>query len=590
MKKLMFVVLFYLWLPSSHAAFVLHMKSDANDYIGGGSTYDFNDANSTLSASEPNAKLLTVSVSPPTGYWSMSFYAPDGMQSGPYFNAARYPFQGPLNPGLSVSGNGRGCNTLSGHYVVYELTLIAGQISSLALDFEQHCEGREAALHGSLRIDSAIPIPAGAPVAYAGRNQQVVENSTVTLDAAQSYSPSGAALTFYWEQLSGTPVTLAEPNLAGTSFIAPQGVALGGEDLLFQVRVSNSPADGYETVDDVRVHVASKSDPMTFIHMLSQAGDYIGQGKDWYYDLSNAQITPSAISTYGFSVNVNAGPYWTLSFAAPKAESLLALFYDNATRYPFEDPALPGLSVSGDGRGCNTLTGNFDVISVDTAKLQFAANFEQHCEGLTPALTGEVRINAVDPSVPNADAGANQTVREYDVVTLDGSASSDSDGVISTFAWRQLSGPLAVLSDENTANPNFTAPTLPAGKTSDTLVFELIVEDDQLFKARSEVIITLIPGNHAPVANDDSASTYKRRSVDIAVLDNDSDDVQLDVTSVAIENPPANGNVSVNSSGVVTYSPRRGFIGTDLFTYTVKDNEGRRSNIANVTVTVSGYR
>ena len=58
--------------------------------------------------------------------------------------------------------------------------------------------------------------------------------------------------------------------------------------------------------------------------------------------------------------------------------------YTGALRYPFNDGA-PGLSVSGDGRGCNTLTGQFDVTEISQAStgelLVFDATFEQHCEG-----------------------------------------------------------------------------------------------------------------------------------------------------------------------------------------------------------------
>lgn len=72
--------------------------------------------------------------------------------------------------------------------------------------------------------------------------------------------------------------------------------------------------------------------------------------------------------------------------------------YEGATRYPFQSPTTPGLSVSGTGRGCNTLTGRFDVLEAvygaDGSVQRFAANFEQHCEGGTAALRGSVRYNA----------------------------------------------------------------------------------------------------------------------------------------------------------------------------------------------------
>jgi hypothetical protein len=72
--------------------------------------------------------------------------------------------------------------------------------------------------------------------------------------------------------------------------------------------------------------------------------------------------------------------------------------YELATRFPFQAATVPGLSVSGEGRGCNTLTGRFEVLEVTYGPsgevLTFAADFAQHCEGMGPALTGSIRYNA----------------------------------------------------------------------------------------------------------------------------------------------------------------------------------------------------
>ncbi|RIL05128.1 MAG: hypothetical protein DCC71_11550 [Proteobacteria bacterium] len=67
-------------------------------------------------------------------------------------------------------------------------------------------------------------------------------------------------------------------------------------------------------------------------------------------------------------------------------------------RSPFQEGDAPGLSVFGSGRGCNTLTGWFEVLEheVDArGRLRrFAADFEQHCEGAAPALRGSVRYGS----------------------------------------------------------------------------------------------------------------------------------------------------------------------------------------------------
>jgi len=75
--------------------------------------------------------------------------------------------------------------------------------------------------------------------------------------------------------------------------------------------------------------------------------------------------------------------------------------YESSQRFPFEAAGHPGPDVSGDGRGCNTSTGRFDVLELvrdSTGQiLQLAINFEQHCEGFVPALFGQFRYNSDVP-------------------------------------------------------------------------------------------------------------------------------------------------------------------------------------------------
>ena len=91
-------------------------------------------------------------------------------------------------------------------------------------------------------------------------------------------------------------------------------------------------------------------------------------------------------------------PLFSLNFAAPFNASLTTGFFEDARRFPFQPFGQPGLSVNGDGRGSNTLTGQFEIFEIefDTAGNPIAldAIFEQHSEGRDPALFGRIRINA----------------------------------------------------------------------------------------------------------------------------------------------------------------------------------------------------
>lgn len=111
------------------------------------------------------------------------------------------------------------------------------------------------------------------------------------------------------------------------------------------------------------------------------------------------------------TINFNGSTRWNLSFAAPQDQQLQPGPYEGATRHPFQSPTGPGLSISGDGRGCNTLTGRFDVLeavyTVAGEIERFAADFEQHCEGAAPALFGSVRYNATVGFPPKVSITAN---------------------------------------------------------------------------------------------------------------------------------------------------------------------------------------
>lgn len=138
--------------------------------------------------------------------------------------------------------------------------------------------------------------------------------------------------------------------------------------------------------------------------MTSDQGDFIGDGRQYSYDTSAGDVFGSSSTGQTVHIDLRAanGDWWFLDFAAPAEQTLEPMTYGSATRYPFQGPDAPGLSVSGNGRGCNTLTGSFSVTEVTFDPFgnleRFAAAFEQHCEGAQAALRGHVQL--VNPPAP----------------------------------------------------------------------------------------------------------------------------------------------------------------------------------------------
>jgi subtilisin-like proprotein convertase family protein len=90
--------------------------------------------------------------------------------------------------------------------------------------------------------------------------------------------------------------------------------------------------------------------------------------------------------------------------------------------------------------------------------------------------------------------------------------------------------------------------------------------------------------NRIPVAAPDEAGTSRGVPVKINVLGNDHDP-DGDPLSVTALTQPANGMVTLNGDGTVTYTPKAGFVGGDSFTYRATDGAAQ-SNVATVSVEV----
>jgi len=101
---------------------------------------------------------------------------------------------------------------------------------------------------------------------------------------------------------------------------------------------------------------------------------------------------------------------------------------------------------------------------------------------------------------PIANAGPAQAVTSGATVTLNGTASSDSDGTIASYTWTQTAGTAVTLTNGTSSQPTFISPTVSAATT---LTFSLQVRDNRgATSAASTVNVTVNPlANVAPTAN-----------------------------------------------------------------------------------------
>jgi uncharacterized repeat protein (TIGR01451 family) len=158
-----------LWSPPAGATPAsgnyVYLQSESGDYIGAGATATYTQANAILGVTLNGARI-GVSVNGDET-WSGDFQAMNGQtELGPgyYGSLRRYPFHNPARGGLSWYGEGRGCNTLQGWFVIDAVAFTNGALSALDLRFEQRCEGGVPALRGKLHWAAGDPTAPPGPV------------------------------------------------------------------------------------------------------------------------------------------------------------------------------------------------------------------------------------------------------------------------------------------------------------------------------------------------------------------------------------------------------------------------------------------
>jgi RHS repeat-associated protein len=216
-------------------------------------------------------------------------------------------------------------------------------------------------------------------------------------------------------------------------------------------------------------------------------------------------------------------------------------------------------------------------------------------DGIRPADGNADRITAFDAGAfefpnapPMANAGANQTAHRGQLVTLNGTLSSDPEGSPLTFQWTILSQPGGsniTLTGATTATPTFTP------QVFGSYAFQLVVNDGQFNSAPSTAAVSVV--NVGPTANDISATTNEDTPVNITITATDIDSASLTFTVVS---GPSHGTLSASSgtmscansncSANVTYTPVANYNGPDVFTFNANDGVST-SNTATVSITVN---
>lgn len=202
---------------------------------------------------------------------------------------------------------------------------------------------------------------------------------------------------------------------------------------------------------------------------------------------------------------------------------------------------------------------------------------------ISSTWVGDVRVRLTSP------AGTTITLVDQPGLTGTGCCGYGSDNIITT------------LDDESGGGPveNADPPTGPSYRPQQPLsafdgqnaagTWTLNVADISSFDATTLNSWSLIIKEPVtPVANSDTASVSAAGSATVPVTGNDMDaDGTINPATVAVTSGPTCGTAVPNGSGGVLYTNTNVNCTSDLFAYTVRDNDGLTSNAATVAITIN---
>lgn len=384
--------------PAAAAPPTVVMYSDPGDYVGQGTARAYEGRDEVRVTG--GRRELTISVDGAGGNFDIELTPPAGrsLRKGSYRGAQRSSFRSRGRPGIDISGNGRGCNEVEGSFLVRRLETSSGRVRRAVIGFEQHCEGDVAALWGEIRIGVGAPAGALRPLIASARfpTREVRSRSApvpVTFAARRAVRPAGARITGpgrrdYQVRLDECRARQLRARGRCQVFVrfAPRHAGTRRATLLIggtRVALRGTAPRGRSSVV-----------------LRSERGDRVGQGRTYRYSAANATIVASGNRRRVHFAILGRGDRWDADFEAPADDILAPGLYRHAARYPFNDDA-PGLAFSGNGRGCNEITGSFRVLRArfgpGGALRSFAVRFTQRCDGGKGVLRGDLRYRVPVP-------------------------------------------------------------------------------------------------------------------------------------------------------------------------------------------------
>jgi VCBS repeat-containing protein len=360
--------------------------------------------------------------------------------------------------------------------------------------------------------------------------------------------------------------------------VATGGAAAGDEDAALTGNVSATDVDGdaltYAVVTGPSHGTLTAFNPATGAFTYTPAANY--NGADSFTFRANDGTADSNTATFAITVNpVNDAPVANPASVSTNEDTTLvgsvsATDADGDTlTYSLLSPAAHG-TVTVNSNGTFTYTPNANYNGPDA--FAFTAN-----DGTVDSGIGVVNVTVT--AVNDAPVATNGSGSTNEDVGFAGSVSAaDADG--DTLTYSVVTGPAH---GSLTLNPDGSFTYTPAANYNGADGFTFKANDGTADSNPATFSITVSAANDAPVA---AGATFSTNEDAALVATASATDVDGDALTYSLVAGPTHGTVTVNPSGLFTYTPAANYNGPDSFTF--KANDGTvDSNTATVTITVA---
>ncbi|MCL4502161.1 MAG: PKD domain-containing protein [Deltaproteobacteria bacterium] len=465
------------------------------------------------------------------------------------------------------------------------------------------------------------------PVANAGPDQTVAQGALVTLDGSGSSDPNGDTITYAWSFTSEPAGSTA--TLSNSTSVHPSFTADNAGSYVVQLVVTDSHGAA-STPDSVTIStqnsppVANAGPAQTVspgaLVTLDGSGSSDPNGDTLTYAWSFTSKPTGSTATLSGSTTVHP------TFTADKAGSYVVRLIVTDSQGTASNPDSVTISTQNSppvaNAGPNQTVALGALVTLDGSgssdpdgdTITYAWSFTSKPAGSTATLSNSTIVNptftadkdgdyvlqlivtdshglasspssvtvSTQNSAPVANAGPNQTVALWALVTLNGSLSSDPDGDTITYLWSFTSKPVgstAVLNNPTAVNPSFTA------DKDGSYVVQLIVTDSH-GAASTPATVTISTQNAPPVANAGPAQTVSVGA--LVTMDGSlSSDPDGDTITYAwsFASKPAGSTATLANATTVQPTFTADLTGSYVVQLIVTDSHGAASSPATVTIT-----